>query len=233
MRCPLLFSAALLFAGSPQIAQASEASVEQFDPHTLARALFPPEEAATIVSLKVNRPIVHGSPIPSVVLFSRPQPAGSNICRRERYHVSLPLNKEAVSSWTTRWHEIAVSASCDAAADKNFARVVPINLPPAEAVEALAWLNAAVSSRASLSEKKLSLTCQNRADTEECSKNPYQAFSSIKIENVFIIEKIGSGSWEFSVHSSKNKPSVWVINATGIGKEITTIKMEKIIPSPF
>jgi hypothetical protein len=223
---PVLF----VLAALPQAAFAEEVPAEQFDAHTLARALFPPEQAATIVALKVNPAVFPTQPAPGVWLFSKPVAIRPGVCHRESYYVRLPLGSNVPESWAIRGDQLAVGTACDAVGIDDFAQV-PQEVPPAEAAEALDWLQKAVAELPAALKRKGALVCvPGRAD---CEAKPRPAFAALPLANLFIIKKVGPDSWDFTLSTGRPGSMVWIVVASGLKSEAPKVTIDRVIPAPF
>lgn len=237
IRSEIMFAACrallvLAAVGSPMtnnILQAQEAPLEQFDAHTLARAIFPTDQASTIVSLEVVRPAVGGQSVRSVVLFSQPVPVGQGVCNRQTYSVRLPLDRDVPTSWITRWNELAVSAECNAKPAPEFAQLHPMDANVQDAARALASFKSIAHSPP----PKLDLVCVDETMTAECARDARKTLAGLSFDNLFVVKRTGIDSWEFTLSIERTGGPVWTVAMSDASTNRPAIKMTLTIPPPF
>lgn len=216
---------------------AQDSTEEELDVHTLARVIFPAEQAKKIVSYRPDKSIVSGAPWPSVTLLSQPEEIVSGVCRQETYHVDLPLGRgthpSTVESAIVQWTDIAIADSCASLDPKSqFARIQPRGTDPMLAARELVWLRRAVQEKGS-DRPKFLFKCVSDITPSGCGRKPAEVFANLSFEKLFLIEKMGLNSWDF-IFSIYNKGGpIWIVSVTGMKGPNPTVTMKESIPAPF
>lgn len=208
----------------------------------LARELLRPEIANRVMEKQVSADRWFSEwPLRGVGFYTRPEPLGDQLCRRERHHVSMePVDPTAgrgqpnapVSvGGTNKFIEIALAPNCALATGARFAQVAPHQ--EQGAIEILLWLNRARADVRRNGLGSFDIACRTELPDDPCPTNLRQVVAGLDLESIA------------GIHApSENNPWGWRVEVNPVGSYWEVVVSEqragrrllivgRKVPAPF